>query len=153
MRKKGNLRCAEGVHIPAYPDRRLCIYPSTLVHILRIPAHRIPGPALSKLEKTVAIRGDPLEWVLESVLFLIILDYRAICTICAAHVLHIALSNKLIKKITNPGVALPPPGGDTGMSKEREPCRAGPGSRQVVYALYAKAWKGIGKTGGPDRPV
>ena len=52
------------------------------------------GPGFEKLEKTDPIRGDPLEWVLESVIFLTNLADRAICTICAAHALHIALSIK-----------------------------------------------------------
>ena len=75
-----------------------CIYLHIALHIAKTACAysaytpcRLPGPALSELEKTDAIRGDPLEWVLESVLFLINLNDRAICTICAAHVLHIAL--------------------------------------------------------------
>ena len=105
-------------------------------------AYRLLGPALSKLGQPEPLGKPPrfssgcLRMIFKSNL-----NDRAICTICAAHVLHIALSNKLIKKITNPGVALPPPGGDTGMSKEREPYRNGARNpKRYMHYMHKLSW-------------
>ena len=76
---------------------------------------------------------------------------RAICNTCAAHMVHIALSAKLIRKITLSSThSRGSPLMASVFSSFSEP---GPESDRLVYAVYAQAWRGICTAGGPDRQV